>query len=198
MNTLKDFSTFGEDKNPLLYIPLLVFTTCIYEQNALLVSLWRSPRFIYENWELQTNYCTFLWTMRHRASSPEDIWDEYMWQTISQARYPGNSCSRIKTWVRRDPCNSATLKWRNPMWNPEQETIACMKLVVKKLTKPGDRVMNPFSGTFSVAHACMLLSQHWRFVRGDDYFELVIPAKPPVVLTFATKVLKKDCGVTGY
>lgn len=90
-----------------------------------------------------------------------------------------------------------SLKRRQPMWRPEQNTIASMKLIVKKFTKPGELVIYPCAGTFSTSHAFMLLAEHRCCVGGGDDSEPCIVAKPPVVLTFATQVLSKYSDVIG-
>ena len=53
------------------------------------------------------------------------------------------------------------------MLRPEQKSITLMSDIIEKFSKPGDLVVDPCSGTFSVAKACLLLPKHRRFVGCD-------------------------------
>ncbi|MEM1002550.1 MAG: DNA methyltransferase, partial [Bacteroidota bacterium] len=99
---------------------------------------------------------------------------DYASTSSSSSTYPG--WTNVVTNVQRPTAEEIVyMKDNNENGNaanrimvrPEQKGILWMSNLIEKFSKPGDLVVDCFSGTFSVAKACFLLSKHRRFIGCD-------------------------------
>lgn len=86
---------------------------------------------------------------------------------------------------------------RRAMWRPEQKNVSWMKDLVGKFTRGRDVVMDFCTGTYPTAKTSMLLDQHRKFVGCDLDSDLLMAAKPDLLLTFALQVLNPKSDITG-
>lgn len=75
---------------------------------------------------------------------------------------------------------------RRTLWRPEQKSVSSMNDLVQKFSRPGDVTMSFWAGTCFTAKACMLLSQHRKFVRSEVDSKLLTAAEADVLLKFAS------------
>ena len=83
------------------------------------------------------------------------------------------------------------------MLRPEQKNISVMKDIVSKFSKPGDLVMDPFSGTCSTAKACLSLNKHRRFVGCELDENCLKQSIEGVLKVFAEQVLSDTSDIHG-
>ena len=80
-------------------------------------------------------------------------------------KVPRPSRGELLTWRVRD-----NAKWTPRYIRPEQKPRELMKELICRFTRPGDTVVDLFSGTFSTAMACLSIPQHRKFIgcESDD------------------------------
>ena len=86
--------------------------------------------------------------------------------------YGGNTTSTTKEMLRED-----------------QIPIGLIQELTKKFSRKGDLVLDPFSGTFSVFKACMLLDEHRRCIGGDIDEECVLHCESILIEIYARQLL---------
>lgn len=138
-------------------------------------------------------------TICQRARSPACIRGGYMWQTTSDAYSPGKFFSRSKTsenhhWNENSPCGVQIIipsrVWIS-LWTCSPIWWTCSQLITGFETLSTCYVLV----SWNIFNSAFVHAQHRRFLGGDDDSELVITAKPPLFLTFATKFLNPDSNI---
>jgi len=79
----------------------------------------------------------------------------------------------------------------------EQKNIDWMMDIISKFTKPGDIVVDMFSGTFPTAKACMKLDKHRRFVGCDLDYKCIKFSMESLVRTYAEQLLNPSSDIEG-
>ena len=83
------------------------------------------------------------------------------------------------------------------MLRPEQKSRQWMMDIIEKFTKPGDLVVDPCAGTFSVAMACMLMPKHRKFVGCDKDDSCLENSMTSLVALFARQILNPNSDIDG-
>lgn len=82
------------------------------------------------------------------------------------------------------------------MWRPEQKNV-WMEVLMRRLSRPVDMVMNSCAGMCSTANVCMLHAEYRKFVKCDVDYELLTAAETDPVLTFVSQLPKPESDISG-
>ena len=91
--------------------------------------------------------------------------------------------------------STTTTSGKRPQLRPEQKSIQWMMELLEKFTLPGGCVLDFFSGTYSVAKACMSLKKHRKFIGGDADLNCFGYAEDSLVETYARQLLDRESDI---
>lgn len=69
---------------------------------------------------------------------------------------------------------------------------------IRKYTRPGAMVLDPYLGSGATAKSCLLLCKHRKFVGWDSDLDCALKMRPSLLRMFAEQVLCSDSDISEY
>lgn len=101
-----------------------------------------------------------------------------------------------KVFQRPRPCSTINSSEAAHLWRPDLKTVAFLKLIISKFTKPVELVVNSCAGICSTAREFMRLPEHHRYVRCCIDSAVVEAEHPAVNITYLTQFLNNGSDIT--